>query len=101
MSSPKDYKREASAETGPGKSTTSALAAGGVTPVLVDARVLTRILNQTKGPILTRIRQLLPKFAGDGSTEVSVWLAELERLCMLEQIATIEILMHMPGDNAA
>ena len=101
MSSPKDDSGETSAETDPGKSTTSALAAGGVTPVLVDARVLTRILNQTKVSILTRIRQLLPKFTGDGSTEVTVWLAKLERLCELEQIAPIEILMYMLGDNAA
>ena len=101
MSSPKDYKGEASAETGPGKSTTSVLAAGGVTPVLVDARVLASILNYAKGSILTRIFQLLPKFTGDGSTEVTVWLAELKRFCELEQIAPTEILMYMLGNNAA
>ena len=101
MSSPKGDKGEASAETGSRKSTTSALAAGGVTPVLVYARVLASILNQAKRPILTRIRQLLPKFTGDGSIEVIVWLAELERFCKLEQIAPTEILMYMLGDNAA
>ena len=77
MSSPKDDKGEGSAETGPGKATTSALAAGGVTPVLADARVLASIVNQAKGPILMRIHQRFPKFTGDGSTEVTVWLAEL------------------------
>ena len=55
MNSLKGDKGEASAETGSGKSTTSALAAGGVTPVLVDARVLASILNQAKGPILTKV----------------------------------------------
>ena len=68
--------------------------------MLVDARVLASILNQAKGPILIRICQLLPKFTGDGSTEVTVWLAELKRLCELEQIAPTEILMYMLGDNA-
>ena len=69
--------------------------------MLVDARVLASILNQAKGHILTRIRQLLPKFTGDGSTEVTVWLAELQRLCELEQVAPTEILMYMLGDNVA
>ena len=68
---------------------------------MMDAGVLASILNQAKGHILTRIRQLLPKFTGDGSTEVTVWLAELERLCELEQIAPTKILMYMLGDNAA
>ena len=63
--------------------------------------MLASILNQTKGPILTRIRQLLPKFTGDGSTEMTVGLAELKRLCELEQIAPTEILMYMLGDDAA
>ena len=101
MSSPKDESGEASAETVPGKSTTSALAAVGVTPVLVDARVLASILNQAKGSILMRIHQLLPKFTGDVITGVTVWLAELKRFCELEQIAPTEILMYMLGDNAA
>ena len=48
-----------------------------------------------------RIHQLLHKFTGDGSTEVTAWLTVLERLCELEQIAPTEILMYMLGDNAA
>ena len=75
--------------------------AGGVTPVLVDARVLASILNYAKGSILTRIFQLLPKFTDDCSTEVTVWLAELERFCELEQIASTENLMYMLRENAA
>ena len=43
----------------------------------------------------------MPKFTGDGSTEVTVWLAELERLCELKKIAPDKILMYMPGENAA
>ena len=69
--------------------------------MLADARVLASIVNQAKGPILMRIHQRFPKFTGDGSTEVTVWLPELERLCELEQIASTEILIYMLSDNAA
>ena len=49
MSSPKDESGEVSAQTAPGKPTTSVLADGGVTPVLVDARALASILNPSRG----------------------------------------------------
>jgi hypothetical protein len=91
---------QAGSAADPAVASTSA-AGVGVAPVLVDARVLASILNQAKGPILTRIRQLLAQFTGDGSVEVTVWLAEFERLCELEKIAPTEILMYMLGDNAA
>ena len=45
MNNPKDESGKARAQTAPGKPTTSALADGGLTPVLVDARVLASILN--------------------------------------------------------
>ena len=67
----------------------------------MDARVLASTLNQANEPILMGIRQLLPKFNGDGSTEVTGWLAKLERHCELEQISPIGILMNMLGDNSA
>ena len=69
--------------------------------MLVDARVLASILNQPKEPILTRISQLLSTFTSDSSTEVTLWLAKLKRLCEFEPITPIRILMHMLVDNAA
>jgi len=79
----------------------SSAGTGLVAPVLLDARVLASILNQAKGPILSRIRQATPQFTGDGSVDVTAWIREFEGLCEVEQIAPTEILIYMLGGNAA
>jgi len=44
-------------------------------PVLVVFKMLATMLNQARGPILTRIPQLANPFTGDGSEDISEWLA--------------------------
>ena len=67
----------------------------------VDVSTLANILMQARGPILDRLSRQLPKLTGDGSVDVLVWLADLERLCTVEKVEPVDIIGHMLDGNAA
>ena len=62
---------------------------------VVDVGQLANILTQARGPILDRLGRALPKFSGDGSLDVSEWLADFERLCRVERVDEVEVIDHL------
>jgi len=68
---------------------------------LVDLGKLASILMQAKGPIVDRLKRSIPLFSGDGTSEVSEWLDNVERLCRLEQVAPEEVIDYLLEGRAA
>ena len=66
----------------------------------VSVSQLANILTQARGPILDRLGRSLPKLSGDGTLDVSEWLADLERLCRVEQIDCVDVIDFMLDGNA-
>jgi hypothetical protein len=86
---------DASEATGQGES------AQGTTPAVVDAGLLASILSQARGPILDRICRQLKPFTGDGSIEITEWIADYERFCTVERVAPAELISYMLNGSAA
>ena len=68
--------------------------------------VVDRLVNaptQARGPILARLRDSLFRFSGDDvkQMDVSEWLDELERACVLESVAPVDIISGMLEGSAA
>lgn len=64
---------------------------------------LVNALTQARGPILARLRDGLSRFSGDDThqMDVSEWLDELERACVLESVAPVDIVSGMLEGSAA
>jgi len=68
---------------------------------LVDLGQLASILMQARGPIVDRLRKGIPLFSGDGTSDVSEWLYNVERLCKLEQVAPQEVVEYLLEGRAS
>ena len=96
---------EGEASTSGAESSGQQVAAGGSggqpeVPIVVRARELASVMNRARGPILERIAGRVPKFSGDGTHDVSDWLASYERYCGLEEIGPTELLLYMLDGGA-
>ena len=58
----------------------------GSVPAMVDMSQLASLLMQARGPLLDRVTRQIAKFDGDGSVEVTEWLAAVERVCKVEGV---------------
>ena len=67
---------------------------------MVDVRQLASILMQSKGPIIDRIARQVRRFEGDGSIDVTEWLKDVDRLCLLERVRPTEVVEHLLGGGA-
>ena len=67
---------------------------------LVDIGRLADVLSQARGPILDRLGRALPKLSGDGSVDVTEWLADFERQCRVERVAPAEVIDFLLEGNA-
>ena len=92
---------QSSEADGPASVAVPSTSAAETAPVLVDVKLLATMLNQARGPILTRIRQLANPFTGDGSEDISEWLGRYEGYCRVENISPTDLLVYMLGGNAA
>ena len=68
---------------------------------MVDIRALASILMQQRGPIIDRLGRALPKFSGDGTSDVSESLDRFENLCKAEIIQPTEVIDFLLEGNAA
>ena len=62
---------------------------------LVDVRQLASILMASKGPIIDRIARQVRKFEGDGTIDVTEWLKDVDRLCLVERVRPTEVVEHL------
>ena len=67
---------------------------------LVDVRQLASILMASKGPIIDRIARQVRKFEGDGTIDVTEWLKDVDRLCLVERVRPTEVVEHLLGGGA-
>jgi len=92
---------QSSVADGPVSVAVPSTSAAETAPVLMDVKLLATKLNQARGPILTRIRQLANPFTGDGSEDISEWLARYDGYCREENISPTNLLVYILGGNAA
>lgn len=90
------------APTGDGKSSKDGNPDPGTSGTsMIDIGQLASILMQAKGPIIDRLGRQLPKFSGDGTSDVSEWLDRFERLCKAEQVKPEEVVDFLLEGNAS
>jgi len=92
---------QSSVADGPASVAVPSTSAAETAPVLVDVKLLATMLNQARGPIFPRIRQLANPFTEDGGEDISEWPARYEGYCCVENISLTDLLVYMPGGNAA
>ena len=68
--------------------------------IVIDASVLASIINQARSPILDGLHHQLIPFAIDGIVEVEEWLVAYERLCRVEYVVPMDLLIYMLASNA-
>ena len=61
-------------------------------PAMVDMGQLASLLMQARGPLLDRVTRQIAKFNGDGSVDVTEWLAAVERVCGLEDVKPASVI---------
>ena len=67
---------------------------------MIDASVLASIINQAHSPILDGLHHQIIPFAIDGVVEGAEWLVPYERLCEVEHVVPMDLLIYMLASNA-